>query len=224
MPAEPHDHLGLRSLLASIRDGRAGFAVRLTLSVAAAGLALGALFLILGLAEQRGGLLDETIFLSLAIAGAAWLGLLYLLWRTYGRWRRALSTGFCCLGILIAAIGIATFFGATVRRSEFLIAGTIATAIAAIIVVIASGAVQAARGRRVRALDGSVDVGCPRCGYSMNGLAAAACPECGCHYTLDQLIAAQGYDGVAPRSGGAGPGTDLALPAATTSAAPAQAG
>lgn len=49
--------------------------------------------------------------------------------------------------------------------------------------------------RAVRSPDGEVQVNCPKCGYSLVGLTELRCPECGERFTLDQVIAAQGYTG-----------------------------
>jgi hypothetical protein len=51
----------------------------------------------------------------------------------------------------------------------------------------------------VEAESGEVNVICPKCGYSLVGLAELRCPECGERFTIDALIRAQDYAGTASR-------------------------
>src|SRR5829696_3439901 len=46
-------------------------------------------------------------------------------------------------------------------------------------------------GRRARGKFVAVSIVCPKCGYSLTGLAEARCPECGSQYTLGELLASQ---------------------------------
>ena len=80
-------------------------------------------------------------------------------------------------------------------ESELVIFGVVFIGAAAVMLIW----VQAyrRRGPRWRALhnqqDGMTDVRCPACGYRMVGLTETRCPECGTAYTLDELIARQGF-------------------------------
>jgi DNA-directed RNA polymerase subunit RPC12/RpoP len=56
---------------------------------------------------------------------------------------------------------------------------------------------QMSRGRPMQnEEDGLPDIRCPACGYRMVGLREARCPECGRNYTLDELLAKQGFSRV----------------------------
>jgi len=47
--------------------------------------------------------------------------------------------------------------------------------------------------RPLIARDGTLNVNCPECGYSLIGLSELRCPECGTRFVLDELIRAQNY-------------------------------
>ena len=113
------------------------------------------------------------------------------------------------MGVSIG-IGVITVVGAILTdralrfQEEFLIAAVICLGVAAFVAVwlppIARLELHSVRGR-----DGEVRVYCPKCGYSLVGLTELRCPECGERFTLDQIIAAQSYNGV-ERAGGENPG------------------
>jgi hypothetical protein len=188
-----------------LRDGRAGWGVRLGLTAGALAACISAAMLGLGLIELRaGGLRDEHVLIGIAVAAAAWFGLAYRVWSSYRRWRQALRV-LAAFGLIwTGAIGLSIFFGEALRNEEFWIAGTLFAAAAASIALIAVAVSGAGRGRPVRGAGGAVCVECPRCGYSMAGLTQTICPECGSAFTLEELIAAQEYE---LPGGGASPGS-----------------
>jgi hypothetical protein len=195
MPPDPERFFGAESLWRDVRSGRAGFGVRMILSAAALGLCLAILFVILGLLENnRVSIRDEEAFAGLAAAAAAWMVCLHTIWSTFPRWRRALRTGFVCIGIIVGTIGLSIVFGTALRRPEFFIAGTIVGGISSVLAVVGATAYQSSKGRKILDAAGTVHVACPNCGYSMSGLDTCSCPECGSRYALDALIRLQGYE------------------------------
>lgn len=200
MPDRP-DHerfFGVESLWHDLRSGRAGFGLRMILSAASLGLCIAAMFLMLGLLQNnRVSVREEETFAGLAAAAAAWMACLYSLWSTFPRWRRALRTGFLCIGILLATIVACILFGTALRRPEFFIAGAIVGGLASTLAIMGAAAYQGSKGRKLLDTAGKVHVTCPACGYSMAGLDSCNCPECGARYSLDELIRLQGYEALA---------------------------
>ena len=203
------DPAGVTGLLRALGDPRTGAAPRLGLTAAAAALAFGGLMFALGVADQTAGRLsDEEVFVGVLGAIAAWLLVLYPIWSGYARWRRILRTVFACIVVMVAAIASASFFGIALRNSEFFIAGSLFSGVALVIAIVAASMYQGLRGRPMLATDGTVEVRCPACAYSMAGLDTCTCPECGHRCTLDELIKAQDYDSLRGSRAGS-PGTPL---------------
>jgi hypothetical protein len=210
------------ALMASVRgeEGgagpRAGFGVRVGLSLVGAAAGVGVLMLVLGLIETYvARVRDEHVAIGIVFVLLGWVLWLYRVWGSYSKKRHILRTILICLGIAVATIGVGSAFGAAMHHPEFLIAGTVFLGVAGVAGVITGAAFEGSRGRAIRSR-GAVNVVCPGCGYSMSGLETSVCPECGARYTLDQLIAGQGYEGV-----GVGVGVGPALSAAPALPEPA---
>lgn len=226
--AEGSAGTGPPPLWRELADGSATWGVRLavtlTLGVALAGLVpiLAYLLAALNAAWNRGsggvhpedGLIAFLIAMAAGgyLAGCAWL------WTRSGR-RRAI-VGPVVLTIAIAA---ATFtLGVLVDENlngdqELVILGLVLLAAAGVMFVWLSAFRR--RGPRWRALqnrqDGLPDVRCPDCNYRMVGLTESRCPECGTAYTLDELIARQGF---APIRADSAPSRGPTAPASLKSA------
>jgi hypothetical protein len=194
-----------------LADGAAPWGLRLAVTVAL-GVALAGLVPILAYflaatnpAWNRGSAgvypEDGLIGFLVAMAAGGYLAACAWLWTRTGR-RRAI-VGPVVITIAIAA---ATFtLGVLVDENlsgdqEMVIIGLVLLASAGVMLVWLSALRR--RGPRWRALrdrqDGLPDVRCPTCDYRMVGLTESRCPECGTTYTLDELIARQGFAPPAP--------------------------
>src|SRR4051812_46424220 len=101
------------ALLASLRDGSAGFVSRLGLSLASAAAGIAALMVTLGLAEASSHRIrDEHVALGAMLVLLVWVGALYGLWATYSRKRHVVKTVFACVGIAVLTAGISGLLGA----------------------------------------------------------------------------------------------------------------
>jgi hypothetical protein len=199
LPPDPARDFGFHHLLAGLRDGRAGWGVRIALSFAAAACLTGLMLLIVGGLEINGFLIrDAHIAIIIPLTIATWLGSLYLIWATFGRWRWLLRNIFTCLVIWAVAIGACIVLDSASRRAEVAIAGIIFLAFTASALVVTTSIYQLSRGRPIFLADGKISVHCPGCGYNMSGLDSSSCPECGQRYTLDQLIKGQNYEALRP--------------------------
>lgn len=195
------------SLWRDLASGSAGWGVRLLANLALA-VALGGLVPILAYflaATNRGwnryayaaavSPRDELLGFLFAAAGAAFLAGTAWLWSRSGRRRALLRPVTVSIAIVGATAGLSVLAAARLRGdSELVVVGLLALGGAALIVVW----LDAHRRRpRWRALhdqhDGLPDVRCPACDYRMVGLTESRCPECGTGYTLDELIAKQGF-------------------------------
>src|SRR5688500_8422681 len=195
------------SLWQELADGSAGWGIRLlvTLALAAAlcGLVPMAAYFLASMVRdwnRHSGLAvypeDWLVFFLGVLASGAFVWATMWLWsRGHGRYVMigpAVQT-FAVIALTIA-VGIFAEDGLP-GESELVIFGVVFVGAAAIILIW----VQAyrRRGPRWRALhnrqDGMTDVRCPTCGYRMVGLTETRCPECGTAYTLDELIARQGF-------------------------------
>ena len=209
-----------RSILHDLRSGEAGCLPRIGVSIAAAAAAIALAMLVLALMDQligpsvrsytSGGrvvsyqtsaIRDHHIVISLLLASAAWFFALTRIWASYRRLRRLLTTIFAVLGIWTVTPLLCVVIDITLQwGQEFLIGGTILSAIAATIILITVKIYRHSAGRAIVADTGDTNVDCPKCGYSMVGLHESRCPECGTQYTIDELIRRQDYDALRPKS------------------------
>lgn len=98
-------------------------------------------------------------------------------------------------GVIIVAACIAALVADRLLRpleEEYLIAALILIGAAAVLCVWLPLAYRGAA-EPVQAKTGEINVRCPKCGYSLVGLAELRCPECGERFTVDGIIRAQGY-------------------------------
>jgi hypothetical protein len=151
----------------------------------------------------------ELVAMDLVIAGALWLGALYLLWRP----RRSLPQPASDLlepgkqpwiipitGTLLATV--AALLGAWyivhstyVAGDQRYLHGVLWTAIGGILLLLWLPALRTSftRTRELFDLGGQINVRCPRCNYLLVGLKQLRCPECGLEFTIDELIRAQKF-------------------------------
>jgi hypothetical protein len=189
-----------KGFLGDVRGGKAGFGVRIGLSLGAAGLALTCMMVSLGFLESAWRRVhDEHVAIAMGLSALMWLVMLWAIWATFPRWRRALRTGFAIACVWAAAIVAIILVNSMVRRGEeFLTAGCVFGGITATVLIL-TGAIHAGtKGRALYDDEGVVDVRCPECGYSMAGLESSTCPECGSRFQLDELIRLQGYEALRP--------------------------
>lgn len=139
---------------------------------------------------------DELLAFLLALAAGAFLAGTAWLWSRSGRRRTLLRPVLLTIAVVVATIVAGVLAAGNLRGDgELVVFGVVALGGSAVILVW----VEAIRrhGRRWRSLhnpqDGLPDVQCPACGYRMVGLTESRCPECGTVYTLDELIAKQGF-------------------------------
>jgi hypothetical protein len=164
------------------------------------------------------GLRTDTNGVRFAIAGTlaavVWLGLLWVIWRPPQKDRAIGSVdpdesgrG----GLIAAAVGtflvmaIAGVVAEIIARSGFVHGDR--SIMHTSVWLLTGGALVALWLPGIRrleaqrpALDCSVDIRCPTCGYSMAGLTLLRCSECGAAFTIDGLLRAQGFD-AAPKNG-----------------------
>ncbi len=185
---------GAPSVWEDLWSGRAGWAVRGGLSLAATAALLGAGLIVVGTVEALSGRVgDATAAVVMASVGVAWCVALGSLWWSYRRGQRLVRTIFAVLGVWLVIIPLTVVLDVTVRRAEPIIVGVVFLGVAATITLIATVAYRGLGGRAVQDPDGEVHVNCPSCRYSMVGLASCTCPECGTAYTIDQIIRGQDY-------------------------------
>ena|GEM_PF-1427876 len=198
-----------------VRRGEAGLVARLALSLVAA-LALAAVaVLVLGLIDvvcgqipltggtaggyvyYRSTIRDEHIAIAMGLAGLLWFIALIKLWATYRRFRHVLKTTFGILAIWVVTIPLCVVTDVALRRGEeFLITASILAALGGSILLATMTVYRMRRGKALFTAEGRVNLNCPSCGYCMVGLEQSRCPECGNRYTLDELVAKQGFAGL----------------------------
>ena len=199
------------SLWRELADGSAGWGIRLLVTIALAAALCGlvpmsAYFLASMVRDWNrysGNAVypeDWLVFLLGVLASGAFVWATMWLWsrghQRYAMVGPAIQT--LAVAALVIAIGVFAAEGLP-GDSEFVVFGVVFVGAAAVLLIW----VQAyrRRGPRWRAVhnqqDGMTDVRCPSCGYRMVGLTESRCPECGTAYTLDELIAKQGFG---PRS------------------------
>jgi hypothetical protein len=202
------------SLLAVLREPQAYVIVRSIVTVAS-----GCLLAAVGIA---GGLFGEWLIpwgggwwrargdeVGLAAGSAAWLLAVRLIWAPVRGRRQLMRPVFSTLAIWISALLLLELL----RGPLEIVVALVATSFT--LGCWASAYLRWVRVRSVVGPDNVVDVRCPQCRYSLVGLTECRCPECGFAFTLDGVIAAQGYDGTHIRGdrrtvGAEGAATDVA--------------
>ena len=201
------NHCHRKSLLLELRDGDAGPGIRVFISLAVASVLTGLAFAVpycltllwpsLGRRRGSGGLVyvDEIIIVwAFLVAGLLYLSVLYWLWNKPLRRRGFWLAGALTIGIWIIAVTLCIAAeGLLTGDEEYVIAGIIFVASGVTLVMWVQMWRKYGRGRPAFGNDGKMDLRCPNCNYSMTGLSEARCPECGEHYTLDDLLARQGF-------------------------------
>lgn len=139
---------------------------------------------------------DELIAFLAVLAGGAFLAASAWLWTRSGRRQTVMVPVFQTIGVAAAAVVLGLIADDSLPgESEMVVGGLTLLAISALILIWLRAFRR--RGPHWRPLrdpqDGLPDVRCPACGYRMVGLTESRCPECGVTYTLDELIAKQGF-------------------------------
>jgi len=196
------------TLWREVVDGTAHWGVRLTvtlaLGVAMAGLVpILAYFLAATARSFNRGSGDRYVYpddglvaFLTAMAAGGFLAACAWLWTRSDRRSKVVGPVLLTLGIVAATFALGVVVDQNLRgASEMVVLGFVLLAAACVILVWLN--VYRTRGPRYRALhdrqDGFPDVRCPSCNYRMVGLTESRCPECGAAYTLDELIAKQGF-------------------------------
>ncbi len=181
------------SIWRDLRSGKAGWPLRLGMSVVATlgGIALIALGT--GVFDAAGGLSDGAVALVVCGVVLAWAAALAAIWWRFRKWAPVLRTLLMIAGVWTVALPMTVMLERTIQNSDGLMVGTVFAAIAATAGLLVTLAYRTAWGRAVRDARGAVRVNCPRCGYSMVGLCSSTCPECGTTFTIDQIIGGQDY-------------------------------
>ena len=195
------------TLWRELADGTAHWGVRLTvtlaLGVAMAGLVPIFAFFLAATSQSfnRGSGSsvypdDGLVAFLAAMASGGFLAACAWLWTRSGRRNRVAGPVLLTLGIAAATFALAVVVDSNLRgASEMVVVGFVLLAGACVILVWLN--VYRTSGPKWRALhdrqDGFPDVRCPTCNYRMVGLSESRCPECGTAYTLDELIAKQGF-------------------------------
>ena len=177
-----------------VRSDRAGLLPRIALSVAAALLLLSATFFIFGIIDVNGRVEDGHVAVGLGLAGAIWCAVLIRIWLRYRRFGRLIIGALAIVAIWVLIIPLAIFIDSMTYDEEFLIAGVVFFGFGATAMTLLLTLYGMRRGKPVYRSEGVVNVICPECDYDLTGLRECRCPECGFEFTIDQLIAKQGYD------------------------------
>lgn len=194
------------SLWRELADGSAGWGVRLVVTLAI-GVALAGVVPILAyfLAATTPGWNrgsygiypeDGLVAFVAAMAAGGFLAICAWLWSRSGKRRHVVAPVVLTIGITAATFVLGVIADENLPGDgEIVVLGLALLASSAVILVWLNA--YRRRGPRWRALhdrqDGLPDVRCPICDYRMVGLTESRCPECGTTYTLDELIAKQGF-------------------------------
>jgi hypothetical protein len=193
-------------------DGTAGWGVRLVVNLAVAAV-MGGLVPILAYllaaanrdwryAYSGAGVYprEELIGFLAAVAGGGFLAATAWLWSRSGRRRPVFWPVVLTIAVALVTVVLCVIADDNLRGDSELVVGGLITLAGASLILIWLQAFRR-RGPRWRPLrdrhDGLADVRCPSCNYRMVGLTESRCPECGTAYTLDELIARQGFAPVA---------------------------
>ncbi len=139
---------------------------------------------------------DELLVFLATVAAGGFLAASAWLWSRTGRRRAVFMPVVLTIAVAFVTVVLAVVADDNLRgASELVVGGLIALGGASLIVIWLQTFRR--RGPRWRPLrdrqDGLPDVRCPYCNYRMVGLTESRCPECGTAYTLDELIARQGF-------------------------------
>lgn len=208
MPAMPDEHHRLTGVLRRIHRREPGVVVRIFVTVISAALLAAAAFVgawlyavYLRYGNGTSGrsyvwVRDEYLAVSFSLAGLIWSAFLYWTWRYFSNKASFVPTAVGSIVIGIGAILVTVLIDRFVRgEEEYLIAALWLVAGAAVVWLWMGYVERWRAGRPVVTDEGTVNVVCPDCGYSMVGLRELRCPECGAAFSLDEIIRLQNYDG-----------------------------
>jgi hypothetical protein len=200
------------SLWQDLVQGRAGVGVRMVLGIIAliiyVGLALIGSYFLAAIVPRWGRAYynaygyprsvrpREELIATLVILGVVcWIATMLWLFLSHARRRASFTPVLRTLGVSIVSVITCVIAGDSLRGdSELVIAGVIMLAVGVITLIWLQAVRRGNRGRPLRnRQDQLPDLRCPECGYRMVGLTESRCPECGTGYTLDELVARQGF-------------------------------
>ncbi len=202
------EHCTLRSAISQVRRARAPRPMlSALLTLGSALLAIGGGFGAAALLEnfitphtgRFFGLRDEEAILCVTVAALAWV--VFLIWlltpmaasavRKGIGWSFVLRIGGMLLIGAIAALSVLVIDWLPVRGDEFAATAVILLAAGAALLIWLPAAWQFDKRFLAISAAGKVDVRCPNCDYSLQGLRETRCPECGSSYTIDELVERQ---------------------------------
>ena len=205
MRAMASPHITRKSLWRDLCDGTGGAGLRAVITVILA-LVLVSMslfgsymlaYMFNGMGYQPGRPHDETIAGVFIFSGIIFLGALYWLWSRPMRNRGIVFASVITVGLWLAIIPIGIFIDEAVRGGdeELLLGALVTMGFAGTFSIWLFTWRHYTRGRdAIHREDGKLDIICPSCGYRMVGLQESRCPECGKVYTLDELLAQQGFE------------------------------
>ncbi len=208
LPATVDEHHRLTGVLWRIHRREPGVVIRIFVSVISGALLAAAAFVgawlyavYLRYGNGTSGrsyvwVRDEYLAVSFSLAGLIWSAFLYWTWRYFSNKASFVPTAVGSIVIGIGAILVTVLIDRFVRgEEEYLIAALWLVAGAAVVWLWMGYVERWRAGRPVVTDEGTVNVVCPDCGYSMVGLRELRCPECGAAFSLDEIIRLQNYDG-----------------------------
>ena len=191
------------SLWRQLSEGSADFGAQLIVSVAAGALltalACAAAFLVAS-ASVGSRVDDEVILFCFFIAALVYVGVLYWIWSRSISKRAVLLTAAVTIGLWLIVGGLSILVANVLRSGEVLATSFFFAGAGATVMLWLTMWRRFSGGKSLRTVEGEIDVRCPTCDYSMVGLSTTECPECGQHLTIDQLIAKQNYEALAPKT------------------------
>lgn len=205
MLAMASPHITRKSLWRDLCDGTGGAGLRVLVTVIMAttliGLSLiGAVllsFMFSSMGYGPGHPYDETLGGTFLVSGIVFLGSMYWVWSRPMRHRGVVFATVLTVGLWMVVIPVAVTFeaGFSGFAEDLMIGGIICIGFAGTFSIWLFTWRHYTRGRdAIHREDGKLDIICPVCGYRMVGLQESRCPECGKVYTLDELLAQQGFE------------------------------
>lgn len=204
------------SLWRELSEGAAGWGIRLGVTFATAA-ALAGLVPILAYVlaalnsswDRTGGAgpypNDELIGFLAAMASGGFLAATAWIWSRARHRRLIFAPVALTIAIAVVTVGLGIWVDEQLGGERELVIGGLVCLSGAAAVLVWVQALRR-RGPTWRALhnreDGLPDVRCPACDYRMVGLTESRCPECGAGYTLDELIAKQGFGPTGAKAAG----------------------